>query len=107
MMMSRQSSQAGGWTISAQGVSMLASLVAIVVAVAKPIEYVSDLRVAVERLAEATARIDSAVQRQEARVRAIERQETGLSELLEAARAARDAEQQHLRAACPGKGATR
>ena len=86
---------------------MVASLVAIVVAVAKPIEYVSDLRVAVERLAEATARIDSAVQRQETRVRAIERQEAGLSELLEAARETREAGQHHQGGACPGTGSSR
>ena len=82
MMMSRQSSQGGGWTVSAQSVSMAASIVAIVVAVAKPIGYVSDLRVAVERLVEATARIDSATQRQEERLRAVERREAGLTELL-------------------------
>lgn len=89
-MMSRQSSQVGGWTVSAQSVSMVASIVAIVVAVAKPIGYVSDLRVAVERLVEATARIDTATQRQEERLRAVERREAGLSELLEGMREARE-----------------
>ena len=105
--MSRQSSQVGGWTVSAQSVSMAASLVAIIVAVAKPIGYVSDLRVAVERIAEATARIDSAAQRQEERLRGVERREAGFSELLEAVRSAREEGLRGTENACPGVGSSR
>ena len=105
--MSRQSSQVGGWTVSAQSVSMAASIVAIVVAVAKPIGYVSDLRVAVERLVEATARIDSATQRQEERLRAVERREAGLSELLEGLRVTGEERRIEKRPGCPGVGSPR
>lgn len=82
--MSSQSSQVRGWTISAQSVSMAASIVAIVVAASRPIAYVADLRVAIERLAEATARMDSAAQRQETRLQAVERRDAVLAELLAA-----------------------
>lgn len=106
-MMSRQSSQAGGWTVSAQSVSMAASIVAIVVAVAKPIGYVSDLRVAVERLAEVTARIDSATQRQEERLRGVERREAGVAELLEGVRASREERPVRKGPGCPGAESSR
>ena len=95
---SNQSNQSPGWTISAQSVSMAASLVAIVLAAVKPISYVSDLRVAVERLAEATARMDSAAQRQDERLRAIEARELRLAAL---------AETPAERRRCPGAASTR
>ena len=104
--MSRQSSQSG-WTMSPQGVSMAASLVAIVVAVAKPIGYVSDLRVAVERLAEATARIDSAARHQEERLRSVERREAGFAELGDVLRALRDEGRAGKRPTCPGVESSR
>ena len=107
MKMSRQSSQAGGWTVSAQSVSMAASIVAIIVAVAKPIGYVSDLRVAVERLVEATARIDSATQRQEERLRAVERRDAGVAELLEGVRASREERPVGKGPGCPGAESSR
>ena len=81
--MSRQSGQSRspGWIITAQSVSMAASLVAIAVVLLKPISYVADLRIAVDRLAETTARIDTATRLQDDRTRQLEARVNRLLEL--------------------------
>ena len=108
--MSRQSGQSRspGWIITAQGVSMVASLIAIAVVLLKPISYVADLRVAVDRLVETTARIDTATRRQDDRTRELEARVDRFVELVTASTSPESTlSRRPVQRGCPGAASSR